>query len=149
MRKALITIVVSLGLATLLPHPAATGAAPPGFKVIVNSSNSVTSLTSDEVSQIFLKRMTHWPAGGAVTPVDLPASSSVREAFSRKIHGRSANSIETFWTKQIFSGAAVPPLTLSSDREVIAYVRQNAGAIGYVSATATIPETVRTIEITN
>jgi len=36
-----------------------------------------------------------------------------------------------------------------SDEEVLAYVAANAGAIGYVSSTTPLPETVKAIDITN
>ena len=48
--------------------------------------------------------------------------------------GRSAKQIESFWQQQIFSGKDVPPEQKASDAEVIAWVKANPGAIGYVSA---------------
>jgi ABC-type phosphate transport system substrate-binding protein len=96
---------------------------------------------------MFLKRTTQWRSGGAVVPVDLSVGSAVREAFSKRVHGRSAAAIDTFWTKQIFSGAGVPPLTFSSERDVIGYVRQNAGAVGYVSAGADVGEGVKVVDL--
>jgi ABC-type phosphate transport system substrate-binding protein len=146
MRRVMIAVVALLGL-EVLPQSAAIGASPPGFKVIVYAANSTGALTTDELSQLFLKRMTQWRTGGAVVPVDLSVGSPVREAFSKKVHGRSAAAVETFWTKQIFSGAGVPPLTLSSEREVVNYVRQNAGAIGYVSANVDLGEGLKTVDI--
>jgi ABC-type phosphate transport system substrate-binding protein len=146
MRKAMSIAVASLGL-LMLTHSVARGAPPTGFKVIVNASNPLVSLTTDELSQLFLKRATQWRAGGSVVPVDLPVAADVRDLFSRKVHGRPAVAIDSFWTKQIFSGAAVPPLTLPSEREVVAYVRQNAGAIAYVSADAGVGEGVKVLDV--
>jgi ABC-type phosphate transport system substrate-binding protein len=147
MRRAVTTAVVSLGL-LVLPYAAANGAPPAGFIVVVNASNSVPSLTVGELSQLLLKRTTQWRAGAAVVPVDLPVGVDVRERFSRTVHGRSAASVDTYWTKQIFSGAGVPPLTLASEREVLAFVRQNVGAIGYVSADASVGEGVKVVDVT-
>jgi hypothetical protein len=48
--------------------------------------------------------------------------------------GRSVGAVETFWQQQIFSGKEVPPPVKASDDDVIAFVKANAGAIGYVSA---------------
>jgi len=146
MRRAVNTTVVSLGL-LVLPHAAAWAAPPAGFKVIVNAANATTSLTLAELSQLLLKRTTQWRAGGAVVPVDLPVASDVRDAFSRKVHGRSAATMDAYWTKQIFSGASVPPLTLTTEREVLAFVRQNVGAIGYVSADTGVGEGVKVVDV--
>jgi ABC-type phosphate transport system substrate-binding protein len=145
MRRIAAVAVVSLGL-LLSAHPVARGA-PSGFKVIVSASNTVTSLPASEVSQFFLKRATKWRAGAAVAPVDLPVASPVRDEFSRAVHGRPASAIDGFWTKQIFSGSGVPPLIAGSEREVVAFVRQNAGAIGYVSAEASVGEGVKVLDV--
>lgn len=45
-----------------------------------------------------------------------------------------------FLQQQIFSGRATPPAELASDAEVIAFVARTPGAIGYVSAGATLPK---------
>ncbi len=96
---------------------------------------------------MFMRRTTQWPAGGAVRAVDLPVTSPVREAFSREIHGRSALAIDAFWTKQIFSGTALPPQVLQSERDVLEFVRQNADAIGYVSAEQPLGSGVKALDV--
>ena len=63
-------------------------------------------------------------------------SSATRAAFSKAILGRPVSAVETYWQQQIFSGKEVPPTTKANDDEVIAFVKANAGAIGYVSAGA-------------
>jgi ABC-type phosphate transport system substrate-binding protein len=146
MRRIVAIAVVSFGL-VLSAHPVARGAPPTGFKVIVSAANAVASLPAGEVSQFFLKRTTKWRTGSPVVPVDLPVASAVREEFSLRVHGRPASAIDSFWTKQIFSGAGVPPLILASEREVVAFVRQNVGAIGYVSAEASGGEGVKVLDV--
>ena len=107
-----------------------------GYKVIVNENNQVSSLDKKQVSKFLLKKALRWEDGTAVDPVDLAPSSAVREAFSEDVHGRSVASIKNYWQRQIFSGANTPPAEVGSDAEVIAYVRSNPGAIGYVSTGA-------------
>ena len=119
-----------------------------GFKVIVNASNPVTSLSLTDVSQLFLKRTTRWSGGSTVVPVDLPAASAVREEFSRQVLGRPTFAVEAYWHKLIFSGQAVPPLTKASAPEVVAYVRENAGAIGYVSTDTPLEGGVKVLTLT-
>ena len=58
------------------------------FKIVVNSSNPVSSLTVKDVSNYFLKKVTRWKNGQKVLPVDLKDTSTVREIFSKDIHGR-------------------------------------------------------------
>ncbi|ASB48973.1 substrate-binding domain-containing protein [Alkalitalea saponilacus] len=106
------------------------------YKVIVNSDNSTASLTSKEVSDIFLKRTSRWDSGVAILPVDLTPNSSVRATFTQEVHGRNVNAIRSFWQQAAFSGAGSPPPEQPNDEAVVNYVRNNPGAIGYVSAAA-------------
>jgi ABC-type phosphate transport system substrate-binding protein len=140
---------IVLGVLALSFSPPARGAGGTAtYKVIVNSSNSVASLSAAEASQLLLKRATRWSHGPAALPVDLPVASSVRDAFSRDVLGKPAVAIEAFWTKQIFSGQAVPPVIKPSESEIVAYVRENPGAIGYVSDSTSLESGVKAIPIT-
>jgi hypothetical protein len=42
-------------------------------------------------------------------------------------------SIKAYWQKQIFSGRGVPPEEKKSDEEVLKYVTENPGAVGYIA----------------
>lgn len=122
-------------LVSLLAPALATAA---DYVVIVNPANKVSSLSRGEVQRLFLKNTTVWPSGEGVKPVDLPKSSPVRAAFSNEVLGRSIPSLDQFWTHSIYSGRATPPPEKKSEREVVEYVRETPGAIGYVSAGASL-----------
>jgi ABC-type phosphate transport system substrate-binding protein len=144
MRKLI--VLVAVALLGLLSGPR-SAAAQSGFVVIVNDGNAARSLSRDELSQIFLKQRTDFPSGLAALPVDLSDGSPVREAFSQSVHGRSNSAVDAFWQRQIFSGRGVPPLQKSSDDEVIAFVRGNAGAVGYVSRGASLGGGVHAVQV--
>jgi ABC-type phosphate transport system substrate-binding protein len=105
------------------------------FKIIVNISNPVSSLTKAQVSRIFLKKDSRWEKGEKVYPVDLVGTSLVRENFSKTIHVRGVSAIKAYWQKQIFSGRSVPPLEKMNNNEILDYVKSHPGAIGYVAKT--------------
>jgi ABC-type phosphate transport system substrate-binding protein len=109
-------------------------AAPLTVEVIVNAANPVSELPADEVSKMFLKKTNRWAGGEAVIPVDLPEQSAVRAAFSTEVHKRQTTAVKAYWQKMIFSGREVPPPEKSSLAELVAFVRANRGAIGYVPA---------------
>jgi ABC-type phosphate transport system substrate-binding protein len=106
------------------------------LKLVVNPSNPVSSVTRDQASRIFLKKSSTWDNGQRMMPVDLDESSPVRAKFSQIILGKDLAAVSSYWQRQIFSGGGTPPPTKGSDAEVLAYVRDNPGAVGYVSATA-------------
>lgn len=132
-----VAAVVFLALSVLVTAPA-SAAEDAGYRVIVHKSNPLNSITKDQLSQLLLKKRSRWAHGPAVEPVDLAPTSTVREAFSKDVHGRSVSSIKNYWQRQIFSGRDVPPPEASSDAEAITFVQSHPGGIGYVSAKTTL-----------
>ncbi len=140
-----LTILLAAGFLLLADTGQAQAA--DSFKLVVHSTNSVSSLTQDKTSRLFLKKTTRWDSGDKVLPVDQLKKSSLRETFSQAVHGKDVRSIESYWQTQIFAGRATPPPELASDAEVLDYVRSNAGAIGYVSQNATVGDGVKVVKI--
>lgn len=106
------------------------------FRVVANNSVPVSSLSKKAASDLFLKKTTKWDGGAPAVPADQLESSSVRQAFSKAVHGKTAAAVKSYWNQQIFSGRDVPPVEKRSDAEVLAFVRSTPGAIGYVSQAA-------------
>jgi ABC-type phosphate transport system substrate-binding protein len=121
--------------------------AEPGFVVIVNAANPVSSLPSDEVSRIFLHKALVWPNGAHMTPVDLPEDAPARDAFSRAVHARSAAAVKAYWQRMIFSGRDLPPPEKSS-AEVLSLVHADPGAIGYLAPGTPLGDGVKILRIT-
>jgi len=109
-----------------------------GFKIIVNQGTDITSLTKKQVSRLFLKKVKTWDDDLKVAPVDLPSTADVRGIFSKEIHGKSVSAVKAYWQQRVFSGRDVPPPEKESDASVVAFVRNNPGAIGYVSEDADV-----------
>jgi len=129
--RALLRSVLAAALVAL---PAA--ALPSEFVLVAHPSVSATALSRAEASRMFQRLESHWPDGGAVRPVDQAKTSPLRVAFSRDVLGKSMGAVEQYWSQAIFSGRAVPPVEKRSDADVVAYVRETPGAIGYVSSSA-------------
>jgi ABC-type phosphate transport system substrate-binding protein len=144
LEKAAIILILAV-LAWAVPA-VATGQ---GFKVVVNEANPSDTISMQQLENIFMKKTGTWRNGQPVIPVDQTASSSTRHGFSNVIFGRDTNAIKSHWQRQIFSGRGVPPPEKASDNEVLAFVRVNSGAIGYVSSDADVGSGVKVLEITN
>lgn len=112
--------------------PSSVASQSASFEIIVNERNPTLEMTATELSRIFLKRSAKWNDGTEIEPVDQSIENSVRDVFSKEIHGKGASAIRNYWQRQIYSGRSVPPIEMVSDDEVLRYVRENAGAIGYV-----------------
>jgi ABC-type phosphate transport system substrate-binding protein len=117
------------------------------FVVVVHESNPTTSISRDELSRIFLKKITVWRTKHTVAVVDQRESSRVREQFTRTVHRREVSSVASFWQQQIFAGRAVPPAQRTSDADVMAFVANNPDAIGYVSPGTALAPGVKAVVV--
>jgi ABC-type phosphate transport system substrate-binding protein len=121
-------------LLTVLLLAAASGGAELGFRVVVNEGNPVTSLSREELADLFLKKVSAWREGTLVLPVDQLEETAVRENFNREILHKSNSAVRAYWQQRIFAGRDVPPPERENDGAVLDFVRRNRGAVGYVTA---------------
>jgi len=145
MKRLAAVLTSCLGLLVLAATAQPASAA--DFKLVVNDGNPVVTLGKAEVGRLFLKKDTRWESGSTVEPVDQVSGSSVREEFSEEIHSKAVGAVKSYWQRQIFSGRGTPPPELSSDGEVIAYVKSHPWAIGYVTADAAVGQGVKVVKV--
>ncbi|NMO20839.1 hypothetical protein HPC49_45060 [Pyxidicoccus fallax] len=126
-------VLLLCGLVLIPPRPS-RGAEVVEFVVITHPLTGVESITRERLSHYFLKKETRWTSGVEVQPVDLPEESAVRASFSEEVLQRSVQAVRAWWQQRIFSGRGLPPETRASDAEVVQFVRDTPGAVGYVSA---------------
>ena len=142
LRRVLVSFVLATGLAVLATSsPAATP-----FRVIVHHEVKGGKISRAVLSSIFLKQAPKWGDGSVIAPVDQSVRSDVRRSFCGEVLLQSVAEVQIYWQRRMFAGVTPPPVK-TSDEEVVAFVAATPGAIGYVSATATLPETVKTIEL--
>ena len=145
MRSTSIILILAATLSLAAPQ---AWSADPGFKVVVNTANTTTSISKEQLSRCFMKQTNTWITGDTVLPVDQAATSPIRAEFSSAIHDRDVGAVKSHWQRQIFSGREVPPPEKATDEEVLAFVRANPGAIGYVSSDASVGAGIKIIEVT-
>ncbi len=143
MRIQITAVVIGFLIVSLLwsGHVGIQAQASGSFQVIVHPSNPLRSIDKTELGQLFLKKKTKWSYGTVAKPVDQKLSSAVRQAFSKAVLNKPVSAVNAYWQQRIFSGRDVPPPQKSSDAAVVHYVSFNRGAVGYVSANATIGKT--------
>jgi ABC-type phosphate transport system substrate-binding protein len=77
-------------------------------------------------------------------PVDQSLRSPVRATFSEYVLNEPLEGIHALWRRKINEGVR-PPKVRSSDEEVIAFVAETKGSIGYVSLSTPLPPTVKAL----
>ena len=124
----------ALCLGLLVGWPVGVGAAQADLVVIVNASNPVRQLSTQQVSDLYLGRARTFPGGEYALVFDLPRDDVLRQKFFFGLTGMSPQQVNAYWSRLMFSGQVLPPQILPSDRAVLDIVRRNPGAIGYVRA---------------
>ena len=147
---AVIALALSLaGSARVAAAPRTYAAAAPEqqFVVIVGEASPLTSISRQQLSQIFLKKEKAWPGGREALPVDIVGHGKVRIAFSNVVHKRSLVAIDNYWSQQIFNGKDVPPPAMAREVDIVAFVRGNPDAVGYVSPSTELGPGVRVLRL--
>ena len=132
MRNAVIATMLSL----LLGGTALGQRTSAPYLVVVHPSNPARSVSRDFLADAFLKKVTRWPNGENIRPVDLRAQSPIRQRFTEEVIGRSLPAVRSYWQQIIFSGRGVPPIEFASEGALLRYVATHRGAVGYVSDAA-------------
>lgn len=147
--RRLLTAAALTSIISAWPWPAATQVMSGDFVVIVHQSNPVTELTTDRLSRIFLRKLDRWDDGVRIAVVDHAADSRLYGSFATVVHRRSSAAVVSYWQQQIFSGRKMPPPVEKTDRDVLAFVRENPHAIGYIARSTPPGPGVRVLGITS
>ena len=141
--RTLASILTAFAVAALWSRATAADsqAAVAGFQMIVHPSNPTTVVDRRFLVDVFLKKVTRWPHDQAIHPADLDADSPVRRRFTEQVLKRSVAAVKTYWQQLVFSGRDVPPPELDSDWQMVRYVLNHPGAIGYISPGASLAGT--------
>jgi ABC-type phosphate transport system substrate-binding protein len=149
LRRTHLPVLVSVLTAVVLAVGAAqVVSADAPFRVIVHPQVKGSQIPRAALTLIFLKQAPKWGDGSSVLPVDQSLRSSVRKSFSGDVLQQGIVEVQVYWQRKMATGVTPPPVK-TSDEEIVSFVASTPGAIGYVSATTPLPDSVKTVEITN
>jgi ABC-type phosphate transport system substrate-binding protein len=100
--------------------------------VVVSAQSAITSLSKNEVADIFLGKTSRFPGGQAVIPIDQAESTPMRDEFYVKFTGKSPAQLKAHWAKIIFTGRGQPPPVVLNSIEMKKRIAANLAAIGYI-----------------
>ena len=101
--------------------------------IVVNTSNSIDSISLDQLNRIFSKKSKTFENGVPALPIAQKNSRQVTVYFNKVVMKKNAQQLKYYWSRKMFSGSSKPPKSLSSDTEVVKFVSSLKNAIGYVS----------------
>jgi len=101
--------------------------------VIASPHVPESTITVEQLADIFTLKKTYWSNNIQVVPVNREAPSLEREIFSELVFNLSPQELGEYWNRLRFQGKH-PPLIQTSDQAVLSFVRSVPGAIGYINA---------------
>ena len=100
--------------------------------VIVNNDNN-NSLDLKNIRKIFLGKTKAFPDGTEAKPLDQPEDSAIKSEFTSKVLRKTAASLNSYWSRMLFSSKGRPPRAMSADN-VKKTIASNKNAIGYIDS---------------
>lgn len=100
--------------------------------VVVSKNNSINELSKREVIDIYMGRYMTFPNGKSAKPIDLVEQSQLKNDFYLNLVDQSAQKINAYWARVLFSGRAKPPESVESIEAVFNYLKESESAIAYI-----------------
>ncbi|HEY4798537.1 MAG TPA: hypothetical protein VII99_05610 [Bacteroidia bacterium] len=122
--------------------------------VIISSDNPIAfkdnpTLSVNEAKSFFLRKNKKvWPETNKnILPADRKKSCAEQDVFYSKVLNMSASEVETYFIEKQYQNGEEPPVKFSSDKEVINFVGDEIGAIGYVNVNSLTTEAKTKVKV--
>ncbi len=139
---AALSICLALLTAGIAPRASAQE-----VKIVAHPDISRSTLSQDEIRQIFLGRNTQWKEDHQRIHFVILENGELHSAFVRQFVGKTPSQFSNYWKKMIFTGKGRAPKSFDTPRDVVTFVAETAGAIGYVPPETDTPG-VKIISVT-
>jgi len=126
-----LALLILTGFSILVCHVSPAYSA--NYVLIVNKDVSVNSLTRYDARAIFLGEKSRWDDGKTVKFAVLQ-EGEVNRAFLQDVVGKTTHQFLNYWRKKVFNGESLAPKSFGNPQDVVRFVTNHSGAIGYISA---------------
>ncbi len=141
--KIILTVLLGITMGTLFMVCTVANAGE--ILVIANPAVPSDSLNSGVISDIYHSRKAKWDNGDTIS-VAMLKKGPVHEKFARDIARSTSSKLKNIWKKVIFTGTGTPPKIFRQESDMVRFVAETKGAIGYINA-STSHEGVKVISI--
>ncbi len=100
--------------------------------VIAHPSNSITAITAEDVTHIYMGRTGVFASGMRAIPVDQVSGSPQRVQFYKTVIQKDEGALKVYWSRLQFAGKGQPPREVGDNAAVKSWVAANPEAIGYI-----------------
>ncbi len=108
--------------------------------VVVNQSNLISTISKEQLVDLFMGKYVAFPDGSFAVPVDLEEPTSLKEGFYGSLVGLSLARVNAYWSRIRFTGRARQPQTQNSEAGIITFVESEPQAISYIYESSLTPK---------
>ncbi len=101
--------------------------------IIANQNVPDDTLKSKELRQIYYGKRTRWSNGSPLIPVSRRRGPT-QDTFVSDVLRKSFGQYESFWRQALFTGEGIPPRSFESEADLIKYIIETPGALGFVES---------------
>ncbi|MDY0091276.1 MAG: substrate-binding domain-containing protein [Candidatus Vecturithrix sp.] len=105
--------------------------------IIAHQNTSETTISQKEIQEIFLGKRVQWKDNTAIHPATLK-EPKLHETFLKQYVKKTPSQWIAHWKRMVFTGSGAPPQQFATKEELLEYVANTSGAIGYVDAATSI-----------
>ncbi|MCP4353829.1 MAG: hypothetical protein GY795_50930 [Desulfobacterales bacterium] len=114
--------------------------------IIANKNVPENTLTRKEIKEIFLGKRVQWSDHSKIHVITLK-DAGIHKTFLKQYLNKSRSKWKSYWKRMVFTGRGIPPKTIISEAEAIAYVAETKGAVGYISSEGIQSESQAVVKI--
>lgn len=103
--------------------------------VVVSAKSAVSTMSKEQIADIFLGNAKEFPGGGQALPL-LPTSGAVRNEFFEKILAKNEAQAKAIWSRLVFSGKGSAPREVGDTAEVLKVIAANPNCLGIIEKSA-------------
>lgn len=106
--------------------------------LVTGRQSSIQGLGREEATQLYLGHRATLANGQAAVLIDLPPGP-VRDAFYLDLTGKNPAQIRAYWSRQVFTGRALPPRQASGMEEILRWLAEGRASLAYLPMEALDP----------
>ncbi len=128
-KKRVSSIALLLIASWMLSGMPATADSPDDILVVANFKVEASSISVDELRELFLKQRMTWGDAGRVTAINAKIGTTLRSAFRHAVLQITAGAEQTIWEDQKIRKGIAPPPEFKSTQKAAFRIK---GGVSYV-----------------
>lgn len=114
--------------------------------VLIGNASVANSVKAEEIKQIFLGKKTRW-ADDSNIHFALLSEKGIYADFVKHYIGKSYSQYRNYWKKQVFSGKGRMPKSFKQLGDMLDYISETEGAIGFMPLQELKDDTIKILRI--